>query len=842
MLEILVTNTECIENRDDTFTLRLYGRDADEKRHPVTITDYRPYFYVEADEARERKTELLGEHGIREFDFDVDMVGFFGEEVARVYVTTPGEVRDAKAAFEGQTFEADVGPTNRVRIDRDVKAWIRVPAEHCTLDEVESIEAPVEDDPRPRAVVFDIETDDRGSFPEPGEKRITSVVAYDTYEQKYHGFFDTGGRPVETCFPNGKPEECDKLHYFPDEKVMLISFGEWVEDRDPDLLTAWNSPFDGPYIIERMHKMSAHPFRLSPEGNAHVTKRGEPKIVGRTVYDLLHAYKKNSWGELRSYSLDYVAGAELGASKLSHEEGYFEMWRDNPEKLMNYNARDVRLTAEIDAKAGVISFRDNLRKMIGVDFEDTKQNFQFIEMMVRRKLKERGEVGPTKSHRPGEDYEGGFVVDPFSGVAKNVVGIDLASLYPMTMRMLNTSPEVKAPITLDDIRVTGDGHYATINGTEVPVVRAPNDVFFRQDKDGLFRQIVDDALDLKMTYKRLKKQSEPGSAQEAKYEEMYQVAKTITNSIYGVCGWSKFFLYDRETAEAITLAGQAVLKRTAEYVNEESVANVIYGDTDSNYIKFPDSWSQKRCLEAAQEICDHLNNVVYPELAESMGVRPEDNEWEIEIEMFAPRFFQWGRKKKYAYAASWKDSMDSFDESLDEYDISIKGSAAKRSDASRLTRDTEKKIIKAILNDAPESEIANYVYTAGTSLDPDNPDWNNIGIPGGIGKEFNEYDSPTAHVEAAMNSNAILGTEFSKGSKPMRCYIMPTYVDELGEKIDRIAYEEADEVADSGLTPDVGRMTQTLIVNPFGPVLDAVGIDVEAAVEGQLQTGLGAFF
>jgi DNA polymerase I len=185
--------------------------------------------------------------------------------------------------------------------------------------------------------------------------------------------------------------------------------------------------------------------------------------------------------------------------------------------------------------------------------------------------------------------------------------------------------------------------------------------------------------------------------------------------------------------------------------------------------------------------------------------------------------------------------MDSFDESLDEYEIAIKGSAAKRSDASLLTRDTEKKIIKAILNDRPESELSNYVYEAGTSLDPDNPDWNNIGIPGGIGKEFHEYDKPTAHVEAAMNSNAILGTEFSKGSKPMRCYIMPTYVDQLGEKIDRIAYEEADDVADSGLTPDVGRMTKTLIVNPLGPVLDAVGIDVEAAVEGQLQTGLGCF-
>ncbi|SEL20115.1 DNA-directed DNA polymerase [Haloferax larsenii] len=828
MLEILVTNTDCIENNDDTFTLRLYGRDADENRHTVTITDFQPYFYVEADEARERKNELLGEHGIRGFDFGVDVRGFFGEEVAKVFVTTPGDVKNAKGAFNGKTFEADVGPTHRVRIDREIKSWIRVPAAEVSIEDVEPIEAPVESDPRPRAIVFDIETDDRGSFPEPGEKRITSLVAYDSYEGDYVGFFDTAGRPVSTCFPNGKPEECDRLHYFPDEKTMLISFGEWVEERDPDLITAWNAPFDAPYIIERMKKVSAHPSRLSPEGNAHVTYRGDPKILGRTIYDLLHAYKKNSWGELRSYSLDYVAQEELGARKIPHEEGYFEMWRDNPEKLMNYNARDVRLTAGIDAEAGVVSFRDSLRKMIGVDFEDTTENFQFIEMMVRRKLKERGEVGPTKSAVSGDDYEGGFVVEPYTGVAKNVIGIDLASLYPMTMKMLNTSPEVKLDETEPEVG---------------KVAVAPNGQAFSLERDGLFRQIVDDALDLKMEYKRKKKAAPAGSELEAEMAEKYQVSKTITNSIYGVCGWAKFFLYDRKTAEAITLAGQAVLKETARYVNEKTVAEVIYGDTDSNYIRFPEDWSQKRCLEEAQSICDALNNEVYPALAESMGVPGEDNLWEIEIEMFAKRFFQWGRKKKYAYAASWKEGMD-FSESMDEPEISIKGSAAKRSDASRLTRDTEKRVIKAILSDKPDTEIANIVFEAGTSLDPDDPDWENIGIPGGISKEFSEYDRPTAHVEAAMNSNAILGTEFGKASKPMRCYIVPTYADELGKQIDRIAYESADDLAGVGidLTPDVGRMTQTLIVNPLGPVLGAVGIDVDAALEGQMQTGLGAFF
>jgi len=827
-LEILVTNTECVTD-GDSVTIKLYGRDLDEERHTVEVAGFRPYFYVLASEA---DRGLLGECGIHEYDFDVDYDPFDyagTDNLCRVYVDRPNQIRDAKELFD-RTFEADVNPTNRFRIDTDQKAWIRVPADEVSIEEVEAIEAPTDRDPDPRVCVFDIEVDDRGGFPEHGEKRITSIVAYDTYEQEYHGFIDGARREIDEMFPEGKPEELDKVFIEPTEKRMLISFGCWMAERDPDLICGWNAEnFDAPYLVERMKQAGANPSRISPEGEAYVNYYDEAEISGRTVYDLLAAYKNNSWSELRSYSLDYVAGAELGESKISHEEGYFEMWAEKPAKLMNYNGRDTRLTAEINDTAGVVSFRDRLRKMIGVDFEDTRNNYQFIEMLVRRQLRERGEVGPTKTKSRDEDYEGGYVVDPFTGVAKNVIGIDLASLYPMTMKMLNLSPEVKLP------NYTGD---------PVPgeVVVAPNGVAFSQEEDGLFREIVDKALELKAEYKDLKKSAPAGSPLEEMYEEMYQVSKTIVNSIYGVIGWVNFFLYDMETAEAITLSGQRVLKETARFVNEETNAKVIYGDTDSNYIRFPEAWSQEECLEAAEEICAHLTSEIYPALAEEMGVKADDCLWDIEIEMFAERFFQWGKKKKYAYKAPWKEGMDSFADTMDEPDIAIKGSAAKRSDASRITRDTEKKIIKLILNDAGKDELADVVYNAGTAIDPEDPDWEKIGIPSGIRKELDSYETKTARVLAAENANTLCGTEFGKGSKPMRCYLMPTYFDET-EEIDVIGYESVDDLApiEDRLSVDVGRMTNTLLVNPLDPVLDAVGVDVEAAVSGQLQTGLGAF-
>jgi len=831
MQEILITNSEAITDDDSkTVDVHLFGRDADRERHHKIVRGEQPHFYVDTAYVLDREGDYLGESGVVAIDHDTEFVSFGDHgDVSKVVVQTPRDVRDAADLFPS-TYGADVDFTNRVRIDRDIRAWVSVPeSEIIDADDIEPIDSPVDVDPDPRTVTFDIEVDDRGDFPDPGEKRVTSVVAHDNYENEYIGFIDGDNRAIQDMFPDGKPEEVDKLHVEPNERQMLIRLACWIAERDPDLLTAWNVDFDAPYVIERMNKIGANPARLSPLGDSYVHHWEGARMKGRSIYDLLGGYKNNSWGELRSYSLDYVAGEELGASKIEHDEGYFEMFETNPELLVNYNAKDTRLTVGINEKAGVIEFRDNLRKQVGVDFEDTVNNYQFVEMMVRRKLKERGEAAPTASPEDGEKYEGGFVVDPYEGVARNVMGIDVESLYPWTMYMLNASPDTK----ISEDRAKAEG---------IPYSKAPNGVCFRLDRDGLFRVLVKDALELKEGFRTLKNDAPAGSVEEAIYEVKYQVSKTIVNSIYGVIGWDRFFLYDMETAEAVTLAGQAVLKDTAVFVDDHTEAEVIYGDTDSNYISFPNNWTQGSCVEAAREVCDRLEAEVYPGLAESMGLRSEDCEWRIDPEMYAPLFFQWGKKKRYAYRATWKEGMDDPEATIDSPTATIKGSASKRSDASRLTRDTDKKIINAVLT-GRNDDVSSIVYEAAVKIDPEDPDWDAIGIPGGIRKAFSEYESPTAHVRAAGYSNTLCGTEYGKGSKPMRCYIQPTYFDSLEEEVDVIAYETESDLQPirDRLTVDAGKMTTTLIVKPLGPMLDAVDVDVNAAISGQNQTGLGAF-
>ncbi|MDX1746819.1 MAG: DNA polymerase domain-containing protein, partial [Halobacteriales archaeon] len=74
----------------------------------------------------------------------------------------------------------------------------------------------------------------------------------------------------------------------------------------------------------------------------------------------------------------------------------------------------------------------------------------------------------------------------------------------------------------------------------------------------------------------------------------------VGNSLYGVSGWDRFRLYDKENAAAITATGREVIEFTADAAGEVD-REVIYGDTDSVM------------LELGDVLEDHPDDVVVPD-------------------------------------------------------------------------------------------------------------------------------------------------------------------------------------------------------------------------------------
>lgn len=863
-IELYVTNSAPFWTDNGHIGVRFYGWTTDGEQDYVEVTGLPPEFYIPKG-TYEQQVQTLQTHS-KVTDIDHGHKSLFGDDLTRLQFRSVGPRSELAEAFD-KTYEADIWYTEFARIQLGLKTGLRVPSQRCDYTEVEAIDLAGEQEPR--VVTFDIENDDRQDFViddgrlQHRDSEILSIAAYDSLTEKTVVFLYTGGRSFESMFDLDSPpegiedlyeaglsEDIDEVKARPKEKQMLTEFACWIADIDPDLMTGWNfEDYDAPYLVARMEEVGVNADRMARmEGEVSLAGNGWADVQdfgGRTVYDLLKAYKDTKWSELQSYRLGNVADEELDDAKIPHPDmGYHEMWKKDPVKFLNYNAKDTLLTVRINEEAGVLAFKNALREEVGVDFEQTRENNDFIEMFVRRKLHEKGLHGPTKEYNGKDNYEGGHVFDPSSGAFENVTGIDVKSLYPMTMKMFNISPETK----LTEEPPAG-----------FPANKAPNGIWFSRQEDGIFKELIDDAIDLKETYRDKANAARERNDREAvaMWDERYGVAKTVTNSIYGVLGWEHFFLYDREVAEAVTLLGQECIKRSAQYVDNQTVGEVIYGDTDSNYIKWPDEYTMENCIDAAQDICERLNEEVYPEFAhEKFGVPKEDCEWLIEPENYMKRFFQSGKKKRYAYLMWW----DEGDDISDDPEIKITGYGSKRSDFSELTQETQKKVIKAILKGKDDATIGNIVKAAADEIHPglNYEDWQRIGIPGGLGKKISrehadnddyynwssKSDHPQdAHPRAAWNANHLLGTNIGQGSKPMRVYLSNHYSEELGRNIDVIGFETTEQLSDSDETfrIDIERMTDSAVIRPLNKVLDAVDISVHAAAEGQMQQGLGAF-
>jgi len=383
-LEAYVTNTETIySSYDDPFNgiaVRIYARTRDNEPKVITATGFDPYFYVLASEQHTLKT---GEHKDLERYEETNVVpledrfaditpGREQRELVKVIASHPGAIPKLSDHWD-MTWGADVAFTNRFRIDKDIRSGVRVdlgdsdPDDyHVIVDhnQVEPIEMMNVD---PRVCVFDIETDDRDSgFPEPGDARILSIVAYDSYDDEYTAFIDLDGESIESKFGlDNEAEslsdlgitEADQLKFERNERRMLISFASYVSSKDPDIIGGWNSGdsnadgFDLPHLISRMREAGANPDRLSRENYVDLDHYGDDwktEIRGRSTYDFMDAWASTKFTEPDSRKLDRVAEDTLDDAKIEHPNlGYFEMYDENPVLFLNYNGKDVRLNVEI---------------------------------------------------------------------------------------------------------------------------------------------------------------------------------------------------------------------------------------------------------------------------------------------------------------------------------------------------------------------------------------------------------------------------------------------------------------------------------------------------------------
>ncbi len=662
---------------DEEPVVHVFGRTEDQELEHVHVHGFEPYFYAPVGTVDdERIAQYDGLIDYRETDENGEpFESIRGERLVKIIGRTPRDVGQVRDEFDH--YEADILFPNRLLIDKDIKSGVRVPERRADDGDIhvphEEIE-PVESNVTPRVNTFDIEVDDRQGFPEDGEEKIVCLTSHDSYRDEYVNWLYQspdgvdGPAALERYDPIEDDFEAD-LRVFESEEEMLESFVEYIRETDPDILTGWNfADFDAPYLLDRMEELQGphHDYDLDIDKLSRVNEvwRSDwngPDVKGRVVFDLLRAYKSTQRTELESYRLDAVGEVELGVGKERYSGDIGDLWEDDPERLLEYNLRDVELCVELDRKQDIVAFFEEVASFVGCKLEDAPTAGDAVDMYVLHKAYGEFALPSKGTVESGEEFEGGAVFEPITGVRENVSVLDLKSLYPMCMWTVNASPETK----VDPDEYDGETY------------RTPTGQHFKTEPAGMMREMIDELLTEREEKKTLRDQHEPGTEPYDRYDNQQASVKVVMNSLYGVSGWDRFRLYDKDNAAAVTATGREVINYTEETVTDFGY-DVIYGDTDSVMLEFgqigPEDVEDNAGLtneleenypemdpEELKTIVASINkgfelekqiNESYDAFAEER-LNATEHRFEIEFEKLYRRFFQAGTKKRYAGLKSW---------------------------------------------------------------------------------------------------------------------------------------------------------------------------------------------
>ncbi|MFB6223208.1 MAG: DNA polymerase domain-containing protein [Haloarcula sp.] len=245
-------------------------------------------------------------------------------------------------------------------------------------------------------------------------------------------------------------------------------------------------------------------------------------------------------------------------------------------------------------------------------------------------------------------------------------------------------------------------------------------------------------------------------------------------------------------------------------------------------------------------------NASYDEFAMER-LNAQFHRFQIEFEKLYRRFFQAGKKKRYAGNIVWKEGKH-----VD--DIDITGFEYQRSDIAPITKRVQKEVIDRIVRGEDAEAIKQYVSDVIEDYQDGNVNYDDVGIPGGIGKKLDNYDTDTAQVRGAKYANMLLGTNFQSGSKPKRLYLDRVHSDfferieaeegldpqrdplygEFRRDSDVICFEYADQIPEE-FEIDWDKMLDKTLKGPIARILEAMDISWEEVKSGQEQTGLGSF-
>ncbi len=543
----------------------LFGRLQDGRTFLLRDTRRQPRFWVraqDADAARAAGAAEVGEAGGPGARRTLD-----GAPAVEVRVAVPADqlaLRDRLRAAGVPTYEADVGFPTRYLIDAGIRAALAIDGvERAGADIAGGLRVdvvfddpeirPAEWSPRPTVLSLDIETDPRAS-------RVLSAALHGCGASEVLCAAASGG--AASGAQAGCPEGAV---LFAGERELLAALAARIVDLDPDVLTGWNVvDFDLAVLARRAEALRV-PFEIGrAPGRVQIRRArgfraGIASVPGRLVLDGLDLLR-GSFIRMERSSLDFVAREVLGEGKTltgpSRVDEILRLWQEDLDAFVTYNLTDARLVTEILEKLDLVTLAVERSRLTGLTPDRVAASIAAFDFLYLSELSRRGIVAPSVGDGAVEEQptEGGHVLEPVTGLHRNVFVFDFRSLYPSVIRTFQVDP---LGLRLAD-------------GTDDAIL-APNGARFAREP-GILPRILDDLFPRREAARRA------GDAVTS------QAIKILMNSFYGVLGTPACRFYDPRLANAITGFGRELLLWTKARC-EQLGHRVLYGDTDSLFVE-----------------------------------------------------------------------------------------------------------------------------------------------------------------------------------------------------------------------------------------------------------------
>jgi len=514
------------------------------------------------------------------------------------------EIKDGK--LDQKPVELEI--PNEVKIELKSLLWDKVDSESMVdaeqfkkfiSDWADLLNQPI---PKIKRLSVDIEVQaEVGRIPDPkiAEKKVTAIglKGSDGFDQIF--VLKTEGTEEGT---NELDQSVKIVFYDLDKEKEMIHDAFDIIKEFPFVITYNGDEFDLPYLYNRAERLgiknSMNPLYMMR--NSATLKKGVHLDLYRTfsnrafqIYVFSQKYTNFSLNSVSKALLDKEKidyGLEFDQLTLYQTANYcyndalltYELTSFNNDLLMNMLviiARIGRMPIDDIARMGVSQWIRSL-----FYYEHRKRNYLIPK---REELERRSEGVLSDAVIKDKKFRGGLVIEPKEGIHFDVVVMDFASLYPSIIKVRNISYET-VRCSHEECKkntIPQTNHWAC------------------SKKNGLTSMIIGSLRDLRVNYyKSLSKKETLTEEQRQQYTVISQALKVILNASYGVMGAEIFPLYFLPAAEATTAIGRHTILETIKKCEETGI-EVLYGDTDSLFIKKPTEEQIQQVIEQAKK--DH---------------------------------------------------------------------------------------------------------------------------------------------------------------------------------------------------------------------------------------------